>query len=255
MQVKNNPVIKVKNLTFTNAGEKVLNNLTFSVDAGEYLGIIGPNGGGKSTLVKIILGLLKPASGEITVFGEPVGSFRDFHKIGYVPQRIAHGDQQFPATVREIVESGRTAFRSPFYRLTDEDRKVIKKVKEVADIAGLDERLISNLSGGERQRVFIARALASEPKILILDEPTVGVDLSSQKQFYSFLKKLNENQEITILFITHDLDTIVKEATKVLCLNHNLVCYGLPSEAVDHETLHELYQTDMKLIHKHEHEK
>lgn len=247
-------IIKVNKLNFSYLGEKVLNNLSFSVDEGEYLGIIGPNGGGKTTLIKILLGLLKPASGEITIFDKPLQTFHEYHEIGYVPQRIAaHGEGNFPATVNEIVTSGFTADKHLFYRLTEGDKKVLEKIMDVTDITEFKHRLISDLSGGERQRVFIARALASEPKILILDEPTVGVDVSAQKQFYAFLKKLNETQGITILFITHDLDMIAREATKVLCLNHNLICYGLPSEAIDEKVMHDLYQADMKFVHAHDH--
>jgi zinc transport system ATP-binding protein len=247
-------VIKVEKLNFSYLGEKVLNNLSFSVDEGEYLGIIGPNGGGKTTLIKILLGLLKPSSGKVSIFNQPLQVFHEYHEIGYVPQRIAHGENNFPATVKEIVTSGFTADKRLFYRLTEKDKKVLNEVMDVTDVAAYKNRLIGDLSGGERQRVFIARALASEPKIMILDEPTVGVDISAQKQFYAFLKKLNKTQGITILFITHDLDMIAKEATKVLCLNHNLVCYGLPSEAVDEKVMHDLYQTDMKFVHAHDHD-
>jgi len=248
-------VIKVNKLNFSYLNEKVLNNLSFSVDEGEYLGIIGPNGGGKTTLIKILLGLLKPSSGEISIFDQPLEKFREYHEIGYVPQRIAaHGEGNFPATVNEIVTSGFTADKGLFYRLTEKDKKVLDKVMDVTDVVGYKNRLIGRLSGGERQRVFIARALASEPSILILDEPTVGVDASAQKQFYAFLKKLNKTQGITILFITHDLDMIAKEATSVLCLNHNLVCYGPPSKAIDEKVMHDLYQADMKFVHTHSHD-
>lgn len=246
-------VIKVNKLNFSYLGEKVLNNLSFSVEKGEYLGIIGPNGGGKTTLIKILLGLLEPDSGEIYVFDQPLKVFHEYYKIGYVPQRIAHIENNFPATVNEVITSGLTADKRPFYRLTPKDKKVLDQVMNVTDVAMYKNRLIGNLSGGERQRVFIARALASEPSILILDEPTVGVDVSAQKHFYDFLKKLNKTQGITILFITHDLDMIAREATKVLCLNHNLVCYGLPSEAIDEKIMHDLYQADMKFVHDHDH--
>lgn len=247
-------IITVKKVNFQYQGEQVLRNLSFTVDTGDYLGIIGPNGGGKTTIIKILLGLLKPTSGHVTIFDEPLEKFRDFDRLGYVPQRIAHSDTSFPATVNEIVISGRTADKPPFYRLTGADRRAIDEVMRVTDTAGFRHRLIGNLSGGERQRVFIARALASDPEILILDEPTVGVDAMAQKQFYSFLKEINLKRGITILFITHDLDTIAKEATKVLCLNHNLICYGDPSKALDDKVVHDMYHADMKFVHDHSHE-
>ncbi|MDO8512074.1 MAG: metal ABC transporter ATP-binding protein [bacterium] len=248
------PIIKVQKLNFQYLGEQVLRNLSFSIDAGEYLGIIGPNGGGKTTLVKILLGLLKPTSGQVVMFDQTLENFHDFNRLGYVPQRISHTDSGFPATVNEIVFSGRTADKHPFYRVTAEDKRVVEEVMKVTEINSYRHRLIGNLSGGERQRVFIARALASDPEILILDEPTVGVDAMAQKQFYSFLKVLNKTRGITILFITHDLEMIAREATKVLCLNHNLVCYGDPSAALDDKVLLDMYQTDMKHVHDHSHE-
>ena len=245
------PIIKVEKLNFQYLGEQVLHNLSFSVEAGDYLGIIGPNGGGKTTLVKILLGLLKPTSGNVSIFNQSLETFNDFNRLGYVPQRISHTDSGFPATVNEIVFSGRTADKRPFYRITAEDKKVVEEVMKVTEINSYRHRLIGNLSGGERQRVFIARALASDPEILILDEPTVGVDAMAQKQFYAFLKLLNKTRNITILFITHDLEMIAKEATKVLCLNHNLVCYGDPAKALDDKVLHDMYQADMKHVHDH----
>ncbi len=250
-KIRKKQIIKVKNLDFYYGGEAVLKNLSFSVDEGEYLGIIGPNGGGKTTLIKILLGLLKPSAGTIEIFDKEITSFNDYYRVGYVPQRIAHMEVNFPVTVDEIITSGRTVNKGPFYRLNAEDKKALGRVMAVADVLSLRNKLIGNLSGGERQRVFIARALASEPDILILDEPTVGVDVSAQKQFYKFLKELNQQQRITILFVTHDLDMISNEATKVLCLNHGLVCYGLPSEAVDEKTMRDLYETDVKFIHNH----
>ena len=153
-------IIKVQKLNFQYLGEQVLRNLSFSVDAGEYLGIIGPNGGGKTTLVKILLGLQKPTSGEVVMFDESLETFHDFNRLGYVPQRISHTDSGFPATVNEIVFSGRTADKYPFYRVTAEDKRVVDEVMKVTEISGLSHRLIGNLSGGERQRVFIAAPFA-----------------------------------------------------------------------------------------------
>ncbi len=251
--MQSKPIIEVKNLHFQYGGEEVLKGLTFNIYEGDYVGIIGPNGGGKTTLIKILLGLLPFSSGEVELFNKSLRQFREFDKMGYVPQRIAYMDMNFPATVKEIVTSGRMVTRGPFSRLDSKDKEAIQKVMKVTEIESLQHRLIGKLSGGERQRVFIARALASDPLVLILDEPTVGVDVSAQKKFYEFLKKLNKEHKITILFITHDIDVIAKEATKVLCLNHQLVCYGLPTVLND-EKLHDLYETDVKHVHDHGHE-
>lgn len=244
------PIVEVKNLNFRYGGEDVLKDITFDIFEGDYVGLIGPNGGGKTTLIKILLGLLVASSGEVELFDTPLKQFKEFGKIGYVPQRIAYMDINFPATVKEIVASGITARRGPFSRLSEQDKKIIEKVMKVAEIESLQGRLVGKLSGGERQGVFIARALASEPKVLILDEPTVGVDISAQKKFYDFLKKLNTEHKITILFITHDIDVISKKAAKVLGLNHQLVYYGSPSVLSD-EKLHDLYGIDEGHHHSH----
>lgn len=248
-------VIDVHGASFFYGETPVVDNVSFTVKAGEYLGIIGPNGGGKTTLVKMLLGLLAPTSGSVTVFGEPAQELSDRFRIGYVPQRVAHGDVQFPATVREIVASGRTPRGSVWqrFRVQAGERAAVNAALEHADVSRLQHRRLARLSGGERQRVFIARALAGEPKILILDEPTVGVDVAAQEKFYAFLRELNEKHGITILFITHDIDVIAREATSVLCLNHGLVCHGSPKDFIKEEYMQRLYGKTMQFVlHDHE---
>ncbi len=233
-----------------------MSGITLNIERGDYLGVVGPNGGGKSTLIRVLLGLEKPKAGTVRIFGQPLAEFREYNRIGYVPQHIAHRMDtiHFPATVREIVVSGRTSRRSTLSRLGREDRQVLEKVMRVAGIWNFRDRLLHELSGGERQRVFIARALASEPEILILDEPTVGVDMNSQSQFHEFLRKLNQQQGITVIYITHDLDVIVKEAQKVICLNQRLACYGDPRLILSSDEIRKNYGLDVhKIEHKHTH--
>jgi zinc transport system ATP-binding protein len=239
--------IEVKDVSFSYIGNPILQDISFNVDAGEYLGIIGPNGGGKTTLFKVILGLLKPQSGQIKIFGEPLESFKSRHLIGYVPQRSL-SDYYFPATVEEVVKSGRTARLGLLKRFSKEDARAIERVMEVTDVAGLKHRLIGQLSGGERQRVFIARALASDPKILILDEPDVGVDVTAQEKFYSFLEELNSGSGITILLISHDIDVVAHQAKTILCLNRRLVCHGPPRDFITEEYMQKLYGKKVRFI-------
>ncbi|MBI5401159.1 MAG: metal ABC transporter ATP-binding protein [Candidatus Yonathbacteria bacterium] len=245
------PCIKLDNVSFTYGNNSVLENLSFSVHKGEYLGIIGPNGGGKTTLIKIILGLLHPTNGTVTLFGKDRHDFKEKYRIGYVPQRVMQTDKDFPATVFEVVRTGRIARLGFFERFSKKDIAVVERAMAIADIARYRDTLVGNLSGGELQRVFIARALASEPEVLILDEPTVGVDIAVQKTFYEFLASLNRDHNLTILFISHDVDVISQEAKTVLCLNHNMVCHGLPQNLLDEHILKRLYGEHAKRVPHH----
>ena len=249
MQITNSNVcIEVKNVSFRYDGNLILENINFSVNTGEYLGVIGPNGGGKTTLLKIILGLLKPTTGTVKIFGDDVRNSKILLQIGYVPQRITQGDFHFPATVEEIVASGRTARRGLLKWLNQEDRTAIEKAMETAEITEHRNRSMSKLSGGEQQKVFIARALAGEPKILILDEPVVSVDNPSQEKFYTFLQEINQKFGLTIIFVSHDIDVVAHQVKSVLCLNHKLVCYGSPKEFIKEENMEKLYGKKVKFI-------
>lgn len=226
------PVLSVKNLSFAYAGNPILDRISFVVEAGDYLGIIGPNGGGKTTLLKLILGLLKPKTGEIVIAKR--------QRIGYVPQRSQVDDFLFPATVFEVVMSGRTASKGLLSMVTRADRSVVKHAMKTANVGHLSERRIGTLSGGERQRVMIARALSAEPVLLVLDEPTSAVDAPSQESFYAFLKQLNA-QGLTIILVSHDVDIITHEVNTVLCLNKHLICHGPARSVMD----------KIKIVHQH----
>ena len=248
MQIEE-PYIELDNVSFSYDNDtSVLENLSFTVRKGDYLGIIGPNGGGKTTLIKIILGLLHPTEGRVALFGKDRHDFKEKYRIGYVPQRITQSDKKFPATVLEVVNTGRTARLGFFEKFKKEDTIAVERAMEISGIERYRDTLIGNLSGGERQRVFIARALASEPDVLILDEPTVGVDIGVQKTFYEFLAKLNSEQHLTIIFISHDVTAVSNETKTVLCLNHNLVCHGLPHDILNEHILERLYGKNSKHI-------
>lgn len=244
--------IEVEDVSLRYNENPVLEHVSFSVKTGEYLGIIGPNGGGKTTLLKIIIGLLKPDAGKVKIFGQEIENFRERYQIGYVPQRAAQEEFYFPATVEEIVRSGRTARLGLFKRFGTEDSKAIENAMEIAGVAGYRGRLIGRLSGGERQRVLIARALAGEPRILILDEPAGGVDIVSQERFYSFLLYLNREVGITIIFVSHDVGVIADEVNTVLCLNHRLICHGPPENFIKEEFLEKVYGRKVtSVLHRH----
>jgi zinc transport system ATP-binding protein len=174
-----------------------------------------------------MLGLLKPHDGHITVYGRKAGDKMTAANIGYVPQRST-SMKEFPATVEEIVRSGRVTRRGVFGRFTEADQEAVDEAIEKSGLADLRERNIAELSGGQRQRVYIARALASRPKLLILDEPTTGIDVKVQHSFFEFLRELNEKEGMTILLVSHDLDTVTHETKTIMCLNKTLVC-NLPT--------------------------
>jgi len=242
------PYIELNNVSFSYDKVPVIENLTFTVRKGEYLGIIGPNGGGKTTLIKVILGLLHPTEGAVMLFGKDRHDFKEKYRIGYVPQRVSQADKNFPATVFEVVKTGRIARLGFFETFKKKDIQAVERAMEISGISKYRDTLIGNLSGGERQRVFIARALASEPDVLILDEPTVGVDIGAQKTFYDFLSSLNKEQKLTIIFISHDVDAVSQETKTVLCLNHNLVCHGLPKDLLNEHVLERLYGKHSQIV-------
>lgn len=247
MRIKN--CIEFENVSFSYGEHIILDNINFVVECGDYIGVIGPNGGGKTTLIKLILGLLKQNNGKIKILGQDIKKFKQKSLIGYVPQRVSQDISYFGATVQEIVESGRTPRLGVFGKFGKKDLLAVNKAMKIVEIENKKNVLISELSGGERQRVFIARALASEPQILILDEPSVGVDILAQEKFYSVLEKLNLS-ELTILFVSHDMDIVASEVKRLLCVNKNLLCQTSPKEFLKkEENLEKLYGRKIKFTH------
>ncbi len=248
------PVIEVKNLNLTLNHQNILEDISFLVKKGDYIALIGPNGGGKTTLMRLLLGLEKKTSGNIALFGKTQRKFSAWHKIGYVPQRVTQVDINFPATVLEVVKMGRTALRGFFTKESDEDRQAVYEAMRKMDVLDLSERLIGSLSGGQRQRAMIARALASKPELLILDEPNTGVDVVSQQRFYALLKELNTKDQLSIIFVTHDVGVIGDDIGRLFTVNQNLVTCNDPKEALSCSQMSELYGIDAHLVHNHHHD-
>lgn len=233
-------IIEVRDVSFHYGTTSVLEHITLDIHSGDYLGIIGPNGGGKTTLLKIMLGLIRPESGTVSLFGVDIGRFRDWYRIGYVPQKAVSFDAQFPATVSEVVTMG------------NKDRSMIQNALADVDMMAYADRLIGKLSPGQQQRVFIARALASNPDVLFLDEPTVGVDANTQEQFYLLLKTLNQTRGLTLVLVSHDIDVVASQATELACINGRLVCHGPPKEFNANKYIQDLYGKEIKfIVHDH----
>lgn len=215
-------ILNVAHVRFVRGDVVVLEDVTFSVREGEFVGIVGPNGGGKTTLLDLLLGLETPTSGTIAWEGDA----QNRAQVGYVPQHAASFDPLFPATVREIVASGRTALRPWYAKETSHESMRIEKIMRTCGVAHLAERRIGEVSGGERQRTFLARALAGEPRVLVLDEPLSAIDEKQQATVYDLLRDLHARTHITILMVSHDLHAIEREASRVLCLNKRIVSHG-----------------------------
>lgn len=201
------PVISLAGLSFSYENKQVLEDLNFQVLQRDFVGLAGSNGAGKTTLLRIIVGLLKPLAGEVRLFGEPVSSFNGWERIAYVPQKNAF-NPLFPATVREVVMSGLYGRKKLFRRMTKEDTAKCSDAMEVMNISDLADRKIGQLSGGQQQRVFLARALSNNPELLILDEPTVGIDTETQEEFFQLIRHMHRHHAITFLMVSHDLDML-----------------------------------------------
>lgn len=232
----NESTINVENVSFS-YGQKtdILSDVSLRVAQGDYLGLIGPNGGGKTTLLKIMLGLLKPRTGVVSLFGVPLGRFKQWSRIGYVSQRAIAFDALFPVTVEEVVRMGRYAKRGFFRRLTAEDMQKAEEALKDVEMAEFRKRRVSDLSGGQKQRVFLARALASEPDCVVLDEPTSGVDHETEERFFELLRMLNQERGMTLVLVSHDLERIAREASAVAVVDKSLRYYADPNEALVHE--------------------
>lgn len=246
------PVIELSGVHFSYGAQPVLEDIHLRVQPGEFVGIVGPNGGGKTTLLKVMLGLLRPQRGRVRLFGRDVERFQDWTRIGYVPQVATHFDPRFPATVEEVVAAGRFARAGLFKRLDRADRAAITAALEMVGLEGLRGRLIGRLSGGQQQRAFIARALAGQPELLILDEPTVGVDCEAQEAFYRLLRDLKRELALTLVMVSHDIGVVTEEVDEIACVNRRLVYHGDPRHFPSGEGLAELYGGPVRLLdHRH----
>jgi len=232
-------------------GVQALAEVSLHVEEGEILGIIGPNGSGKTTLLRVMLGLLPPTEGAVRLFGKPPAAFREWGRLGYVPQK-ATLDPSLPVTVEEVVASGLVAVLRLFQRTGKAERRRISEVLARVGMEAHARARIGALSTGQQQRVLIARALVSDPELLILDEPTGGVDPEAQTSFYALLHHLNREREVTLILVSHDIGVVAKEVTKLACLNRRLIFHGRPGDFLSDAALTALYGPSVRVV-SHDH--
>ena len=250
------PVIELNNVSFAYNERNVLEDIHMTVPSGSFLGVVGPNGSGKSTLVKLMLGLLKPDQGSISLFETNVKKFDQWSKIGFVSQKANSFNTGFPATVFEVVSMGLFGKVGLFRFLSKEDKQRVTTTIEQVGMSDYVHENIGRLSGGQQQRVFIARALVSSPDLLILDEPTVGVDQQSVANFYHMLKELNRERGITLILVTHDVGAMTEYVTDVACLNKCLHFHGNSHDFEENKDtmMSKMYGHDVHVLeHNHEH--
>ena len=237
-------VIDIDNVSFNYGAVPVLEDISLKINEDEFIGIIGPNAGGKSTLLKLILGLLLPDKGTIEKYIHDGKNLRNH--IGYVPQHITFS-RDFPVTVSEVVMMGHITAASKLFRFNNDEISSAKQAMQALEIDDIAKNQVGTLSGGQLQRVLIARALVSLPEILILDEPTSNVDMRVEEDIFALLK--NYSEHMTIIVVSHDIAFISEYVDRVACLNRTLVCHN--TESISGKMIEDLYDAPVKMIHHH----
>jgi len=232
----NQPILDVSHITVRYNGRAALENVTFHLHEGERVAIVGPNGAGKSTLIKVVAGVLSPTTGEVNIFGSRP---RGHVCIGYIPQR-SQVDWNFPVTVADVVMMGRSAKLGPLNFPHKRDWEHVNHALETVDLADLARRQIGQLSGGQQQRMFIARALAQEAELMLMDEPLTGLDTPSQEGILELLDRLKQ-EKVTVMVATHDLDQASAHFDRIMLLNHRVVAFGEPNTVMQTENLLQAY--------------
>jgi zinc transport system ATP-binding protein len=229
-------------------GRPVLEGITFSLEEGMFLGIIGPNGAGKTTLMKVILGLVRPVRGEVRVLGLAPGELRhELHHIGYMPQQVLF-DPIFPVSVFDVVMMGRACCIGPLRFPSRRDRDAVRESIRAVGLEGLEHRPIGALSGGQQKRAFLARALCQETRILLLDEPTAGLDLDAQENFLDLLERLRRELGLTVVFVSHDVNVLARFADRLVCINRTMHLHGSPQEVLGSDRLQEIYRCEFDFL-------
>lgn len=236
-----NSILEVNHLSFAYGSQPILSDVSFSLKRGDFTAIIGVNGAGKSTLMKLLLGELMPQQGEIKLFGQELSQFHSWSKIGYVPQNGTAASENFPATAEEIVRANLYSQTGFLHFFGKRQREQTRKALEAVNMLPYAKRMLSELSGGQQQRVMLARVLAANPQMMLLDEPTTGVDAQTVQALYELLAQLNREIGLTIIMITHDIAGAMDTVNRVFCLEEGSLL------ELNHQQLHD----EAKHRHKH----
>ncbi|MDE2766680.1 MAG: metal ABC transporter ATP-binding protein [Chloroflexota bacterium] len=247
-------VVEWERVSFAYGSVPAVEDVSLCIHYGELAAILGPNGGGKSTLIKLALGLLQPDAGKVRLFGRDVADFDDWRRVGYMPQVVAGVWRDFPATVSEVVAHGAHSGVSPLGLFRRSERADVLEALAVAGMTAFRSRRLSELSVGQQQRVLLARALVRQPELLVLDEPAAGVDVSGEEQLYAVLRDINRERGIAVIIVSHDIGAMLREASTLACMDRRLVLhghphdltldelstlYGVPVDVLVHDALHE----------------
>jgi zinc transport system ATP-binding protein len=247
------PILDVSNLYVKRSNSSVIEHADFTIHRGDYVGIVGPNGGGKTTLILALLNILPRTKGTIRLFDQNIESFSNWEKVAYVPQHAVNFDPIFPLAVRELVSLGRVNKSNIGKTLKHKDWKAVDESLDFMGISEIANKRIGQLSGGQKQRVFVAKALVRNPEIIFLDEPVVGVDASTQEKFYKKLSDLNVERGITILIVTHDLTAVFCRMSKVMCVNRWVNMAKITKSLEPDDFLRKAYGEHFHFVfHKHE---
>lgn len=241
MSEKDTDAIVIKGLSFSYDGHPVLEDVNLSIPRGDFVSVVGPNGGGKTTLLKLMLGLLRPSRGGVHVFGLAPEQARS--RIGYMPQH-SELDPQFPATVLDVALMGRLGHGRPFGPYSKRDKEAVARALDQVGLHNLRKQPFSSISGGQRQRLFIARALACDPELLLLDEPTANLDMAMESDLYELLQTLN--QRLTVVMVSHDLGFVSTIVKSVICVKRKVLMH--PTCEITGEIINEIYGSPMRMI-------
>lgn len=246
-------VVEVCNLSVFYGQTQAVENVSFALRKGDFVGLVGPNGSGKTTIAKALLGIVSPRSGDISLFGVPQEVFSQKNRIGYLPQKQTSINPIFPASAKEVVLLGLLSLKKTPKRITKKDSQKAIEAMDILGIANLQNKMLSELSGGQQQKVLLARALVSDPDLLILDEPSTALDPNSRENFFALVEDLNKKNGTTILLVTHDTGYIGQYANKLLYIDRKLVFFGKIGDFCPSEEQPECFQKVGKHVIWHQH--
>ena len=246
-------ILEVRDLVIERSGSRIIDGASFTIEKGDFAGIVGPNGAGKSTLLKGVLGIEPRKSGEVFLFGTELSKFKEWNRVGYVSQSAINFDEKFPLVVRELVGLGRVSGDNLGKRLSAEDWKKVDETMDYMGITELGRKRIGQISGGEKQKVFVAKALVRDPELIILDEPVAGVDIGAIEKFYRKLSELVKEKGTTVMVVSHDLSVVFCQMSKILCVNRDVYSSDITPDMDEAELLKKVYGEHFTFVyHRHE---